>query len=78
MAPMAMAMPPSDMMLALIPCCCITAKAISTPTGKDTMATNEERRCQRKAAQTNATTMNSSTSFSPRLRTARSINWLRS
>ncbi|MNG33689.1 hypothetical protein D3C84_1200040 [compost metagenome] len=54
------------------------ANAISTPTGNETMATMDERRCQRNAAQTRATTMNSSISFWLRLSTARSISWLRS
>ncbi|MCY1370558.1 hypothetical protein D9M69_576560 [compost metagenome] len=78
MAPMAMAMPPRDMMLALIPCCCMTIKAISTPTGSETIATRDERRCQRNSAQTRATTMNSSISFWLRFSTARSISLLRS
>ena len=43
-APMAMAMPPSDMMLALTPCQRITTKAASTPTGSATTATSAERR----------------------------------
>ncbi|EWS62753.1 hypothetical protein Y695_04016 [Hydrogenophaga sp. T4] len=44
MAPMAMAMPPSDMMLAFTPCCCITMKAARMPSGNETMATRALRR----------------------------------
>ncbi|MNS78777.1 hypothetical protein D3C72_1124080 [compost metagenome] len=77
-APMAIAMPPSDMMLALTPCQCITMKAASTPIGNATTATSAERRWNRKTAQTSATTMNSSTSLPRRLSTARSISSERS
>ena len=72
-APMAIAMPPSDMALALMPCCCITMKAASTPSGSETMATSALRRWNRNTRQTSATTANSSSSLPPRLRTARSI-----
>ncbi|MNZ38887.1 hypothetical protein D3C78_563710 [compost metagenome] len=78
MAPMAMAIPPRDMMLALTSCFCMMMKATSTPTGSETMATSDERRCQRNSTQTSATTMNSSTSLWLRFSTARSISWLRS
>ena len=44
MAPMAIAMPPSDITLALMPCCCITPNAISTPSGSDTLATSALRK----------------------------------
>ncbi|MCY1314734.1 hypothetical protein D9M70_654340 [compost metagenome] len=78
MAPMAMAIPPRDMMSALIPCFCMMMKAMSTPIGREMIATSEERRCQRNTAQTKATTMNSSSSLWLRFVTARSINRLRS
>src|SRR3546814_7665063 len=41
-APMAMAMPPSDMMLALTPWNSITTNAASTPNGKVRIARSEE------------------------------------
>ena len=44
MAPMAMAMPESDMMLASTPWTRMTRKAAMTPSGKVTMATSAERR----------------------------------
>ncbi len=78
MAPSAMATPPSDRMLALMPCQCITMNAVSTPTGSVTTATSAERRWNRNTAQTSATTMNSSMSFSRRLSTARSMSFDRS
>ena len=78
MAPIAMAMPPSDMMLALTPCQRMTTNAARTPIGKATTATSAERRWNRKTAQTSATTMNSSMSFVRRLSTARSISSERS
>ncbi len=56
----------------------MTAKAISTPIGSETMATSDERKCQRNSPQTSATTMNSSSSLKLRFFTARSISWLRS
>ena len=43
------------------------------PSGSETIATNAERRWNRKTKHTSATTMNSSTSLSLRLSTARSI-----
>ena len=78
MAPIAIAMPPSDMMLALTPCQRMTTNAASTPIGNATTATSAERRWNRKIAQTSATTMNSSTSLARRLSTARSISCERS
>ena len=66
MVPMAMAIPPSDIRLALTPCQCMTMKASSTPSGRLITATNEERRWPRNNRQTTATTMNSSTSLLPR------------
>ena len=71
---MAIAMPPSDMMLALTPCCCMTMNAIRMPSGSETMATRALRRWNRNSAQTTATTRNSSSSLNPRLSTARSIS----
>ena len=62
-APIAIAMPPSDMMLAFTPWRRITTNAASTPSGSDTTATSDERRCSRNARQTRATTANSSTSL---------------
>ena len=62
-APMAMAMPPSDMMFELMPCPNMTRNAISTATGKMMMATSALRRCSRNARHTSATTMLSSMQF---------------
>ena len=59
-APMAMAMPPSDMMFELMPCSNMTRNEISTATGKMMMATSALRRCSRNARHTSATTMLSS------------------
>ena len=73
MAPMAMAIPPRDMMLALRPCRYMTMKAARIPTGRLITATSDERTCTRKATHTSATSSSSSASFSHRLRTARSI-----
>ena len=77
-APIAIAMPPSDMMLALMPCQRITMNAARIPSGSEMIATSDERRCHRKRAQTSATTANSSISLAVRLRIARSMSWLRS
>ena len=44
MAPMAIAIPPSDMMLALMPCWCMTMNAIRTATGSVMMATRALRK----------------------------------
>ena len=78
MAPMAIAMPPSDMMLALRPCRYMTMMAISTASGRVSTATSAERRCSRKRAQTRATTAISSSSFSCSVSIERSINDVRS
>ena len=43
-APMAMAMPPSDMMLALTPLACITTNAARMPSGRVSRMTSDERR----------------------------------
>lgn len=44
MAPMAMAMPPSDRILALMPCQRMMAKAAKIPIGRLIRITSEERR----------------------------------
>ncbi len=77
-APMAIAMPPSDMMLALMPWWFITRNAASTPNGSEMIATKAERRCHRNSRHTAATTTNSSISLCDRFSTARSISALRS
>ena len=77
-APIAIAMPPNDMMLAFTPWWRITMKAVRTPIGNDTMATNDERRWYRKAKHTSATTMNSSSSLPVRFSTERLIKAERS
>ena len=56
MAPMAMAMPPSDMMLAFIPCRCMTIKAARMAMGKVMTTTSDERRWNRKTKITMTTT----------------------
>ena len=63
MAPMAMAMPPNDMMFALSPWPNMTAIEARTAIGRMTIATNELRRCIRKSRHTSATTTLSSMSF---------------
>ena len=78
MAPMAIAMPPSDMMLAFSPCQCMTVKAARIPTGRLTMATSEERTWNRKAMHTRPTTRNSSNSLRHKLSTARPMSAERS
>ena len=78
MAPSAIAMPPRLRMLALTPCQCITMNAASSPTGNVITATRAERRWNKKITHTSATTMNSSTSLSRRLSTARSMSKERS
>ena len=77
-APMAMAMPPKDMMLALMPCSRIRAKAARMATGRLSTTTSDERRWNRKSAHTRATTASSSTRVVPRVATARSISAERS
>src|SRR3546814_8265597 len=72
-APIAMAIPPSDMMSALTPWNRMTTNAAKTPRGKVKIATNAERTCQRNSAQTIATTTNSSSSLWVRFSTARSM-----
>jgi len=77
-APIAMAIPPSDMMLALRPCICITTNAIRMPTGSDRIITSEERKWNRNRKQTSTTTRNSSTSLDLSVSTERSISAERS
>ena len=77
-APMAIAMPPSDMMLAPTPWKYMTMKAISTASGRVITATSAERRCSRKTTHTSATIAISSTSFSRRVATEFSISTVRS
>ena len=60
MAPMAMAMPPRLMMLEPMSSACMAMKAISTPTGRVTIATRAERTCSRNTMHTAATTRLSS------------------
>ena len=78
MAPIAIAMPPSDMMLAFNPCQRMIASAISTPSGRLITATIAERTCHRNSAQTSDTSSSSSISLPRRLPTARSIRLERS
>jgi hypothetical protein len=72
--PMAMAIPPRLMMLALMPSHCIPMKAIRTLRGSVTTATKAERRWRRKSAQTAATASISWVSFSRSVAIAR---WMR-
>ena len=62
MAPMAMAMPPSDMMLALIPIHRMIARAARMPSGSVAIATSALRAWSRKRTQTSATISDSSIS----------------
>jgi hypothetical protein len=62
-APIAMAMPPNDMILELIPWRYITMNEIRIAMGKMMIATSALRKCNRNAMQTSATTRLSSTSF---------------
>ena len=66
MAPMAMAMPPSDMTFAVTPCHDMIANAPSTPRGSATIAASAARTCRRKIRTTSATAMLSSTSLRSR------------
>ena len=63
MAPIAIAIPPKDMMLALIPNGYMTINEIRMPTGIVTMATKADRRCHKKMMQTRATMILSSIIF---------------
>ena len=71
MAPMAMAMPPRDMMFELMPCAYMMMNEISTAMGRIRMATSALRKCSRNRMQTSATTRLSSNSFSSSVLTAR-------
>jgi hypothetical protein len=77
-APMAIAMPLSDMMFEVRFIHHIGMNARMMATGNVMIATSEERTCQRKTMQTSATTMLSSISFSRSVAMARRINSLRS
>ncbi len=76
--PIAIAMPPSDMMLALMPCAFITMKADATAIGVTITTISPERRWNRNTKQTSATTRNSSSSLPLRWSTARWISEERS
>ncbi|OIQ89008.1 hypothetical protein GALL_291310 [mine drainage metagenome] len=77
-APMAMAIPPRDMMLAGMPCAHITRKAARMPKGSATTATSAERARSTNRNDTRATISDSSNSFSVRVWMARWISgaWL--
>jgi hypothetical protein len=77
-APIAMAIPPNDMILELMPWRYITVNEIRIAMGKMMIATSALRKCSKNAMQTSATTMLSSTSFRSSVATARSINAVRS
>jgi len=61
-APIAIAIPPRLMMLALMPSQRISASAISTPSGRVARATSALRACNRNNAQTRPTMIDSSIS----------------
>ena len=73
-APMAMAIPPSDMMFAFRPITRMARNAIRTPMGSVRIATSALCACSRKRIVTSATMIDSSTSFSRRVAIARSIS----
>ncbi len=77
-APMAMAMPPKDMMLEVSPSQSIGRNESRMAMGKVMIATRAERTCQRKTRQTRATTMLSSMSFSRSVSMDRLMRPLRS
>ncbi len=60
MAPIAIAMPPSDMMLALSPCASIGTNASATATGSDSTGIMAVRRCHRNSTITRLTISSSS------------------
>ncbi len=72
-APIAIAIPPSDMMLAFIPSTRIASSAMPIPIGSVRIATNALCACSRKMMVTSATMTDSSTSFSRSVWIARSI-----
>ena len=69
-APIAIAIPPNDMILALIPCQYIIIKAVSMPNGKVIIATSDERTWNKNTTHTKATTISSSINLEVRLSTA--------
>ncbi len=75
MAPIAIAIPPRLMMLALTPILRITRNEMRMPKGSVTIATTAERRCSRNSTQMSATMMDSSSSVRRRFPMAR---WIRS
>ena len=77
-APMAMAMPPNDMMFEVTFIHHIGMNERMIAIGRVMIATSEERTCQRKTMQTSATTMLSSINFSRNVAIARLIKSLRS
>ena len=77
-APMAMAIPPNDMMLEVTCIHHIGMNDRMIAMGSVMIATSDERTCQRKTTQTSATTMLSSISFSRNVAIARLIRSLRS
>ena len=77
-APTAIAMPPSDMTLASMPCRRMTTADASTASGSVSTATAAERTCSRKRAQTSATIAISSSSFRRSVSIDRSISAVRS
>src|SRR6266571_3777278 len=78
MAPMAMAMPPNDMMLEVTCIHHIGTNERMIAIGSVMIATKAERMCQRKTRHTSATTMLSSMSFSRSVAMARLMRSLRS
>ncbi len=76
--PMAMAMPPRLMMLALMPSRYITPSAMRMPTGTVTTATKALRTCRRNTITMRATTSISSQIFPASVSTARPMSALRS
>ncbi len=77
-APMAMAMPPSDMIVAGTPSSRIGMKAASTARGRERIGSSALRRCSRKSAMTAATTIISSTRVCRSVSMARSMSAARS
>ena len=77
-APMAMAMPPSDMISAPTPTHRMAMNAIKMPIGSVRMATSADRACNRKSTHTSATIRLSSSSLPRSVSIARSIKSERS
>ena len=77
-APIAIAMPPRDMMSAPTPTQRMAMNAIRMPIGSVRIATSADRACSRNTMQTRATTTLSSRSLPRRFSIARSIRSLRS